>query len=382
MTEWRRSVTSGLGAVLVALTTVGSAQAQLANTTWPIISHDNQHTGRTTVVGPQDADLKWVKVTGYLIKSSPVIGTGGKIYIGLAKLVCAINPVDGGNVWCRQLPGILRRSAPTLASNGLLYAGTRDNRLWALDAGDGTEFWSYTVGNDGDVNTSPAIASDGTVYMAGTFNGIVHALTPGGNLVWKLSSGGTISYSSPALGLDGTIYIGTTRGDLHSIAPNGTRNWTAHVGRRIRFASPSVGADGTIYIGSTDGLAAVDPSGSVDWVFPTIGFVSSTPALGADGTIYFGSTGKAGGNGAAIYALNPNGSLKWSFPTAKPVFGSPIVGGDGTIYGSAGPTVYALRPNGTVLWQFATGKNILMTPAISADGTLYIGSDNLYAFGD
>jgi outer membrane protein assembly factor BamB len=47
-------------------------------------------------------------------------------------------------------------------ANGVLYVGSHDGNIYALDASTGTELWSFTTG--GFVNESPAI-SDGTVYV-------------------------------------------------------------------------------------------------------------------------------------------------------------------------------------------------------------------------
>src|ERR1041384_2158538 len=54
--------------------------------------------------------------------------------------------------------------------------------------------------------------------------------------------------SSPAIGVDGTIYFGTFLGDLHALKSDGARKWTFEAGREIK-ASPAVGPDGTIYFG-------------------------------------------------------------------------------------------------------------------------------------
>src|ERR1041385_8876698 len=59
------------------------------------------------------------------------------------------------------------------------------------------------------------------------------------------------------------------------------------------LASPAIGSDGTIYVGSYDRkLHAITPAGSNRWAFPlpSGGFsgIYSSPALGPDGTIYFG----------------------------------------------------------------------------------------------
>ena len=55
-------------------------------------------------------------------------------------------------------------------------------------------------------------------------------------------------------------------------------------------SSPAIGSDGTIYVGSRDNnLYAINPDGSKKWNFKTRFEVSSSPAIGSDGTIYVGS---------------------------------------------------------------------------------------------
>ena len=56
------------------------------------------------------------------------------------------------------------------------------------------------------------------------------------------------------------------------------------------YSSPVIGSDGTIYVGSDDhNLYAINPDGSKKWNFKTRFEVSSSPAIGSDGTIYVGS---------------------------------------------------------------------------------------------
>jgi outer membrane protein assembly factor BamB len=78
-------------------------------------------------------------------------------------------------------------------------------------------------------------------------------------------------------------------------------------------SSPAVGADGTIYVGSADdNLYAVNPSdGTQKWAFTTGGAAYSSPAIGKDGTIYVGSFDDN------LYAVKPNGSMKWEFTTSR-----------------------------------------------------------------
>jgi len=106
----------------------------------------------------------------------------------------------------------------------------------------------------------------------------------------------------------------------------------------VVFSSPAIGADGTIYVGSKDNnLYAINSDGSLKWSFTTGDMVRSSPTIGADGTIYVGSDDNN------LYAINPDGSLKWSFTTGDDVFSSPAIGADGTIYvGSFDGKLYAI----------------------------------------
>jgi hypothetical protein len=157
------------------------------------------------------------------------------------------------------------------------------------------------------------------------------------------------------------------REDLHA-AP-GMQKWVFETEGGL-VSSPTIGADGTIYVGSNDGrLYALTPEGKLKWKFETKGAVHSRPAVGADGTIYVGSWDQH------LYAINPDGSLKWAFPTRGKVNASPTIGPDGTIYvGSWDQHLYAVNPDGSPKWAFPTGDAVLSTAAVAPDGTIYVGS--------
>ena len=70
---------------------------------------------------------------------------------------------------------------------------------------DGTLKWSYLTGED--IDSSPAISLDGTIYV-GSYDNYLYALNPDGTLKWRYLTGGAVT-SSPAISLDGTIYVGS-----------------------------------------------------------------------------------------------------------------------------------------------------------------------------
>jgi len=106
-------------------------------------------------------------------------------------------------------------------------------------------------------------------------------------------------------------------------------------------SSPAVGADGTVFVGGDDfKLHAIDGvTGEKRWEYLTAGAVSSSPAVAADGTVYVGS------DDAKLYAIDgTTGEKRWEFKTGGMVTASPVIGADGTVYVSSfDGRVYALK---------------------------------------
>ena len=165
------------------------------------------------------------------------------------------------------------------------------------------------------------------------------------------------------------LFLPVLIGSADIWAKEGAQKWAFETGGSV-VSSPAIGSDGTIYVGSNDGnLYAINPTGSLKWTFQTGGAVHSHPAIGSDGTIYVGSWDHY------LYAINPDGSLKWTFPTKGEVNSSPIIGSDGTIYvGSWDHYLYAINPDGSLKWTFLTSGQLFSTPAIGPDSTIYVAS--------
>ena len=129
-------------------------------------------------------------------------------------------------------------------------------------------------------------------------------------LKWQYQQiGSRIFASSPAIGSDDTVYVGTWDGCLYAIYPNGQLRWRYQTESLIR-SSPSISDNGIVYIGSGDQhLYAIYPNGSLKWRYQTTGSVDSGPSISNDGTVYVGS------NDQNLYAVYPDGSLKWRYQT-------------------------------------------------------------------
>ena len=235
----------------------------------------------------------------------------------------------------------------------------------------GEKLWEFETGSH--VGFSPAISSDGTVYV-GSDDKKLYAINPDGTKKWSLEIGGD-GLPTPAIGFDGTVYVGGGN-KLYGINPAGAKKWTFETEYpHMSDSYPSISADGTVYVGGGTKLYAINPDSTKKWAFETVDSVYSSPVVGADGTVYLGAGNK-------LYAVNSGGTKKWAFETVDSVSSSPAVGSDGTVYmGSWDYNVYAVNSDGTKKWAFQTGGAVRSSPAIGSDGTVYVGSDDnkLYA---
>jgi outer membrane protein assembly factor BamB len=240
---------------------------------------------------------------------------------------------------------------------------------------DVTNAWTFTFGHpNSTVNYStsaatPAIGADGTIYI-GSFDGTFFALTPEGKVKWKYRAGREVQ-SSAAIGTDGTIYFGARDRKFYALTPDGKLKWTFATGGWVD-SSPAIAADGTLYFGCWDGFFyALNPDGTLRWKFNAGGIVDSSPAVAADGTIYFGSHDKK------FYALAPDGKLRWSFPTGGQIISSPAIGPDGAVYfSSLDGNLYALNPDGTQRWRTRTGCCEDGSPVLDEAGNIYVSGRN------
>ena len=93
----------------------------------------------------------------------------------------------------------------------------------ALDGSSGEEKWSFRTGPSGGW-TSPTIAGeevDRTVYV-GTEDdqNYLYAVDGAtGARKWRVKTGGWL-YSSPAVGANGMVYVGSADGLLYAISPS------------------------------------------------------------------------------------------------------------------------------------------------------------------
>ncbi|TET28854.1 MAG: hypothetical protein E3J73_00245, partial [Candidatus Bathyarchaeum sp.] len=94
-------------------------------------------------------------------------------------------------------------SSPAVA-DGLVYVGSNDDNIYALDASTGTVIWNYTTGDD--VASSPAVA-DGVVFVGSNDKNLYALNASSGTLLWSYTTLEKV-VSSPAVA-NGAVYFGS-----------------------------------------------------------------------------------------------------------------------------------------------------------------------------
>ena len=220
-------------------------------------------------------------------------------------------------------------ATPALGHNGILYFGSLDGKVYALDGVTGVKIWEYDTSYL--IESSPAIGRDGTVYI-GRYGRFLALNGTTGEKMWDNVELQTV-ISSPAIDELGNLYVGDQAGKVHSLdGKTGVRNWTSEKIASDPILSPAIGIDGTIYVSEIGGsvIALAAKTGVELWRFRPENRMQSSPSIGSDGTVYFGSWDEK------IYALNGKAGIKkWEYKTGsvteigQQVNSSPSIGIDG-----------------------------------------------------
>ena len=284
----------------------------------------------------------------------------------------------GRELWRLALPGQIK-SAPVLGPNGTIYVVTHSGMLLSISP-DGREYWRAVLGGASVWGHSlPVLGPQGRLYIV--YDGELMAFESDGTLAWTFFKSGAGSLTArPAVDVDGTVYLMTNNSNLVAVSPEGDERWSQELCQVYgggTWPGPVVGSDGIVYgVCHGEDIYALDAeTGTILWSYHTNDRMESSPVAGEDELVYFVSTG------GWVYAMQPDGHPRWQTSVAGPqgyiqMVDAPLVRGpDGYIY--AAPrhgSIYALDPvNGEIIWSAAVGgQGIGMNPVtVSAGGSVY-----------
>lgn len=276
----------------------------------------------------------------------------------------------------------------TPSTNAIVFVGSDDDYVYAIDAVTGTQKWKFKTGED--VVSSPAYAN-GKIFVGSNDNNVYAINAQNGDTAWMYNTGADVWYACPLV-INDVVYVGSISDTIYAFKTTSTKPnkqaevlWKFKAGGNI--SNSVTYANNTIYIGCEDGkLYALDAgTGTQKWEFNTGSQIFTNPAV-VENIIYIGT------RGGKLYAIEDKGSIaekKWEFDTGigNEVDGSPTVV-DGTLYiTSYSDSLYALKTDVTNLtrdqrlkWKRYIGGGSYSSPFVE-NGIVYVngGDGKLYA---
>ncbi len=228
---------------------------------------------------------------------------------------------------------------PITPADSAVVVATKAGYVEAFDAATMGRLWAVKVAN-ASLNASPAVdAARGRVYVADTADSL-HALSLAtgapdpsfnGSGVAALNGG---TQSSPIVDADGNVYIVDSSGTLYSFAPTGATRYSLNTTVGTGFFSPAIGVDGTIYVG-----------GNLGQVGGFAGAASATQTAAAHQSATAGAAATAGTAATATAGAPTTGPTATpSGPTTTPLPTVPV------------PTATLPPPPGTDLHHLNTAN--------------------------
>jgi len=298
----------------------------------------------------------------------------------------------------------------TVVHDGILYTGSVDGRVVAINKSSQNLQWFYTItmpSSGMSCGQSPVSATiygtpivDGDIVYVGSYSGKVLALntvarsqdlpfpqTRYGEWEWDCpgTNAGSNAIVADLVMSEDALYLSSSNGRVYSLDKEfGDLNWESDVLHEKLWTSPVLQGD-TLYVSTYDGrivTLSVETGALLPWFFESESGFASRPVVYED-SIYVGSFDNK------LYATKIGASeLSWSFPGGNWFWGAPLVS-EGVVYaGCLDGKVYAIgAETGEELWRFESrdpgGKPVpIVSSPVLMDNLLIVADElgSVYVF--
>jgi outer membrane protein assembly factor BamB len=361
-------------AIVVAVCSVQSAQAQES-----VFRSDAVHSGVFNAAGVSEFHkVKWQFRSKGAILASPIV-SGGTVYIGSTDHNFYALDLSTGKVnWKFKSESRIQGSAAV--SNGAVFFESYDSNFYCLDAASGKLKWKFktegerrfaakhlhgaepaaeTMPDPFDLFLSSPVIANGMVYFGSGDTNIYALDSESGSLKWKFKTGDVV-HASPAL-VNGTLFVGSWDSYFYALdAATGKEKWRFKTSEdpdthnQQGIQSSAAVADGIVYFGCRDSnfYTLNAATGKKMWTFSNKGsWVIASPAV-SDGKVYFATSDTGlfhaldAKTGAPVFSLD---FKHW------PMFSSPALAGDFAYIGSHDGRLLAINlKSKNLAWSFDT----------------------------
>jgi eukaryotic-like serine/threonine-protein kinase len=345
---------------------------------WPQFRRDPAHSARSLETLNPPLSVKWTFMAEDKIISSPSVANDILYFGSRDNTLYALDTLNGDLLWKFRAEDWID-SSPAI-KDSLIYFTSRDGHIYCLNSEIGELRWKYKLGG---ADSSSPIVDQGAVYAGSGFpNKFISALNvQTGSKIWQRETGQMI-YSSPAIAED-SVLIGSNDGYLYSFNKfDGVLNWKFKTRGGIYFSSPAI-SDNYVFLAAGDfdwTVYAINiDTGELIWeqTFEdqeqTPAYVSSV-AVGDDEIFYV-----SGYHQQFLYCRSvTDGNLKWKArlsPSTRFGFSSsPVLTKDIVYVSTAKGMLKAFDiETGDFVWEYDLEAEVLSSVTVS-DGQLYIAT--------
>ncbi|GAA4468671.1 hypothetical protein GCM10023093_26750 [Nemorincola caseinilytica] len=327
-------------------------------------------------INPTTGEKNWELGLSFPVKASPILYKGSVYLVSSFRdSVIKINAKTGEVTKRFSFGGGVGTVSTPIADGNLLYIGSSNGRLYAIDTGTGIEKWSYAT--NGPIESSPTIHGN-NIYVATTVGSVYRFEKTAGNSsantsipaspTWNLDVPGARFVSSPAVA-EPYMFVGSiSDSNMYCIyLDTAVVRWSYKALGAIRSSPAAYG--GTCIFGANDFRVycldtTIDPVNGMftpeeRWVDSLYSEVTSSP-YASNQMVYVGC------KDYKLYALRIiNGSVKWTFATNGIITSSPVLYGSSVYIGSYDKNLYALDTlRGTLKWKYNVNGQIDCSPVL------------------
>jgi outer membrane protein assembly factor BamB len=208
---------------------------------WPQVQRDPQRSGYSPAMLGSELNVEWTHPfqPEKIYPQVQAIVYDGKVFIGTEMgTMYALDAHNGNQVWSYKVASLnFPGGAPILnsvaAGDGRVYFGAMDGAVYALNTADGHLLWRTPISQRLGFSTAPVLADD--KVMLGGRDGIFYALNPiSGAIVWQYFIGSPILQT--AAWDNGRIFFGSMNMQVYALnTTNGTLAWQSQKIRGMAF---------------------------------------------------------------------------------------------------------------------------------------------------
>jgi len=336
---------------------------------WPMFRGGPKLQGVAASTLPEKLSLRWTLRCGEAVTSSAAI-VDGVVYVGSDDgVLYAVDLATGKPRWRHSVEDAIR-SSPTVY-RGTVYFGDTMGVMHAVDASTGKPRWTFET--DGEIVSAANPHGDRLVF--GSYDGCIYCLaTRSGKQLWKVETAGRV-HGTPALS-DGRVIAAGCDEDLHVIKlADGTPVPSVSLGS---VSGVCAAIDGSMtYIGTYgSNVYGIDwRSSKVVWSFqdPDREFPFMSSAAVGEKIVVLGGRDKY------LRALDTaTGKEGWALRTRGRIDSSPVIVGDRVFVGSSDGNLYGVElKTGRERWRYETGAPVSASPSVAASSLVVANEDGV-----